>query len=165
LLILDFDDKFHFLRHENIAAWGKSDAELFALGFANISNEQIDINESQLNERYPIFTFFSGDFASTYIVELERNASFAIGTHGCLIAIPTKGSAFIHPIESREVMNVVEQLSGVIQKFFEEDQGSITTRFYWFYGRVFELFPEKVTAHGHAVVSCPGKLLKRLEMA
>jgi hypothetical protein len=165
MLILDFDEKFHFLTRENIAAWGKSEDELFALGFSNISNEQIDINESQMNETYPMFTFFSGDFSATYIIELERNADFTIGTHGCLLAIPTKGSAFIHPIEGPEVMNVVEQLSGVIVKFFEEDPGCITTRFYWFYDGVFELFPEEVTADGDVVVSCPDKLRGRLDIA
>jgi hypothetical protein len=164
MLILDFDEKFHFLKRENIASWGKTEDELFALGFANISNEQIDIGESTMNDQHPMFTFFDGDFSSTYVIELEKNAGFAIGTHGCLVAIPTKGSAFIHPIESRSVIDVVGHLSDVIQKFYEKDPGCITTRFYWFHEGVFDFFPEEVTKEGFVVVSCPTELRERLEM-
>jgi uncharacterized protein YtpQ (UPF0354 family) len=106
-LILDFNEQFHFVRRENILQWSKNENELFEIGLANISNESIDIKESKLEGKYPLYTFFNGDFSASFIIQLERNASFAIGTYGSIVAVPTKGSAFIHPIENNQVMAVI----------------------------------------------------------
>jgi hypothetical protein len=161
-LILDFNEQFHFVRREHIQEWNKSEEELFEIGLANIAAESIEIQEALFQEKYTVFSFFSGDFSSSFIIELERNASFAIGSYGSVVAIPTKGSAFVHPIESTDVMDLIGMLAGITQNFFNEDPGSITMNFYWFHDGVFELFPtEPGEEEGYVTIKWPRGLKDR----
>jgi hypothetical protein len=161
-LILDFHDQFHFIKRENIVEWNKSEVELFETGFANVSLEQIEISETLFKGLFNVFTFFSGDFSASFVIELEKNAGYAIGTHGSIVAIPAKGSAFVHPIENDEVMEVISALSDVTKKFFDEDPGNITTNFYWYHDGKFDLFPKEQVDKESPRIKWPLELKERL---
>ncbi|MEO7990026.1 MAG: hypothetical protein ABI663_10820 [Chryseolinea sp.] len=161
-LILDFKEQFHFVRRDNIGEWNKTEEGLFEIGFANISNESIDIKESLLADKFPIYMFFSGDFSASFIIELERNAIFTIGTYGSIVAVPTKGSAFIHPIENNQVMEVIVALAELTKKFYDEDPGNITMDFYWFHHGKFDIFPNEPADNGYVTIDWPTELKQRL---
>jgi hypothetical protein len=162
-LVLDFNERFTYISVENAEEWDKPLDDLFEIAFANVANEGIDIKEILLEETYPVFAFFDGDFSASFIIELDRNAEFAIGSHGSVVAIPTKGSAFIHPIESKDVMQVVGVLAETMAPFYNEDPGCITMNFYWFHDGTFELFPSVPTEDGYTTIKLPPTLLERLE--
>jgi hypothetical protein len=164
-LILDFHEQFHFVKRENIVEWNKSEEELLEIGFANVSVEKIEIEEVLFKDQFNVFTLLSGDFSASFIIELEKNAGFAVGTHGSIVAIPTKGSAFIHPIENDEVLDVIAALSDVTKKFFDEDPGNITTNFYWYHDGKFELFPKEQVDKEYSMIKWPLALKERLGIA
>jgi hypothetical protein len=161
-LILDFNEQFHFVRRDNISEWNKTESELFDIGLANIANESIDIQEALFADKYPGYMFFSGDFSASFIIELERNANFSIGTYGSIVAVPTKGSVFVHPIENNQVMDVIVALADVTKKFYDEDPGNITMDFYWFHDGKFDIFPNEPADNGYVTIDWPTELKQRL---
>lgn len=142
-LVLDTDDAFQFVRSDTIE-WEASPEELFQMALDNVALEPISVQEAALGEEYPIFVFFSGDFSAAFLIELERNASFAIGKLGAVVAIPNKGTAFVHPLESATMMDFVVAFSPMQQQLFCEHQSPITQTFYWYYEGKYEAFPIKM---------------------
>ncbi|OCX51079.1 hypothetical protein BEL04_20400 [Mucilaginibacter sp. PPCGB 2223] len=59
-----------------------------------------------------------------------------------MIAIPTKGTAYVHPIETPDVLELIKDIDPSVLTFFNEDTGSITTNYYWAYNDHFEVFPK-----------------------
>jgi hypothetical protein len=162
-LIFDFNEQFHFITKDGIKDWKQSEADLFEIGLSNISNESITIEEILIAGKYPAFAFFSGDFSATYIVELQKNASFAIGTHGSLISIPAKGCAFVYPIENNEIVDVVNQLAETTEKFYNEEPGNLSMDFFWNYDGKFEMFPS--VRNGDALtIECPPELKRKINI-
>lgn len=140
-LVLEFEEQFRYVTKKDIVEWGVAEDELFSIGVANTPDEEIETKQYRYCEKFPVYIFFSGDYSSSLMLDLAARAEYAVGTYGSLIAIPTKGTAFVHPIESGDIMELVETLSPAVTKFYNEDPGSITTNFYWLYGENIEMFP------------------------
>ncbi|MGL1886212.1 MAG: hypothetical protein OCD76_06830 [Reichenbachiella sp.] len=157
-LVLDFEEQFHYVRKDEILEWEISTDELFRTALDNISNEEIDIKEYLYEDQFQVFALFSGDFASAYSIELDRNVSFATSELGTLLAIPTKGTAFLHPISSDNIIDLITILYPTVEEFFNEDTGNINTNFYWFYKGSFFSFPKKTNDDGTLTISLPNKL-------
>lgn len=157
-LVFDFEDQFHYIRCDNAKEWDETNDQLFEVALDNISNEDIDIKEYEYEEQFQVFILFSGDFASSFIIELERNVPFAIGEFGTLIAIPTKGSAFIHPISTDNIIELVHVLYPQIEEFYNEDTGNINLEFYWFNRGQFQIFPKIKNEDGTITISLPNEL-------
>ena len=162
-LILDYDNKFHFIRKDQTQEWEKTTPELFEIALDNIAQEEIIINEGTWDDTYEMFSFFSGDFSASFMVDLQRNAHFAIGKYGSVVAIPTKGSALVHPINGTTALNFISSFYKAQQNFFNEDAVPITDKFFWYYRGKYELFPEKVNNNGSVTISNPIGLLELLK--
>lgn len=147
-LVIEFEDQFGFVRRENINEWEKSEEELFEIAIRNTPDEEIDIKECVYGDQFTVYTFFSSDYSAALMLDLQNRADFSIGTYGSLVAIPTKGSAFTHPIETGNIMKLVETLYPIVEQFFNEDPGCINTNFYWFYENSFEVFPLEQDENG-----------------
>jgi hypothetical protein len=160
-LILDYDNAFHFVHKKDIKEWEKSEKELFDIAFANIANEEIEIGEMLWKDEFEAYTFFSGDFSASFIVDLERNGDFSIGQYGALLTIPTKGSAIVHPLNGNTALSFIASFHEAQQSFFHQDEVPITDKYYWFYEGTFELFSEKIEK-GHKIIALPPKLDKLL---
>jgi len=140
-LVLEFEGQFKYLREEDITEWGKPAEELFEIAISNIPGEEVEVKEYKYCDKFPVFIFFSGDFSAASILDLENKAEFAIGSYGSLIAIPSKGTAFAHPIETGDIMELVEKLNPIVDQFHKADPGNITNHFYWYYNGQIEIFP------------------------
>lgn len=156
-LVVEFEDKFAYVRHDQILEWEKKEKELFEIAISNTSFEEVDVIEYLLSDKYPLFTILSGDFSAAMMLNPKFWQEYGLGKFGALVSIPSKGSAFVHPIETPDVLNVLAELSPMVYKFFEEDPGHITPLFYWHYQGEFELFPIKQKDDG-AYVELPTKL-------
>ncbi len=138
-LILDYDERFHFLMEKDIQEWSLSKKELFEIGLANISVEKIDIQEVLWADKYELFSFFSGDFSASFMLELAKNAPFSIGNYGAIVAIPTKGSAFVHPINTHTIEGFINAFDETFVNFHKEDEVPISECYYWYYNREFRI--------------------------
>ena len=138
-LILDYDERFHFLMEEDIQEWNISKKELFEIGFANISLEEIDIQETLWENKFELYSFFSGDFSASFVLELAKNASFAIGNYGAVVAMPTKGSAFVHPLNGKTASGFINAFDETFVTFHREDEVPISKNYYWYYNREFRI--------------------------
>jgi hypothetical protein len=130
-LVLEYEQQFRYLTKTDIAEWAKPEEELFAHAIANTPAHEVEIKEYTYCGKFPVFIFFSGDYSASMMLDLNAKSDFAVGTYGSLIAIPTKGTAFVHPIESGDITELVGALTPTVEKFYNEDPGSITTNFYW----------------------------------
>lgn len=162
-LILDYDERFHFLGAEDIREWQIPQSELFEIALANIATEKIDIQEVLWSDQFDLFSFFSGDFSASYILELTKNAPFSIGRFGALVAIPTKGSAFVHPINGNTPLDFIAAFDETFITFHKEDEVPISKQYYWFYNGDFEVFPT-VKKNGQVFAELPPKLIHLLRL-
>lgn len=158
-LILEFEEKFHYVRKDNIIEWNKSYNELFEIAIQNIPEDEIKAKEYIFGEKFTVFIFLSGDFSASLMLDLKNRAEYSIGIFGTLIAIPAKGTAYAHPIENGEILELVKILDPIVEKFYNEDPGNITTNFYWYFNNQFQIFPTK-QSDKELIISMPKDLIK-----
>ena len=145
LLILEFEGKFHFIRRDEIGEWEKSESELFEIAIRNLPLDEIEAKEYEFGDKFTVFIFFSGDFSSSMMLDLKNQAEYCIGKYGTLLALPSKGTAFAHPIENGEILDLIEILNPLVQKFYNEDPGNVSTNYYWYYQDQIQIFPTEKT--------------------
>lgn len=159
ILVMDYDNQFRYLRKEDIAEWEAGTDEIFLAALDNIAEEEITVNKVEHEGDIEMFLFFSGDFSAAKMLQFERNADFALGEYGSVIAMPTKGTAFTSPINQNNVIGILEVLTEPVSKFFNEDPGNITTSIYWYYQGVFRQFPETPSdKEGYVTIGIPAAL-------
>lgn len=163
-LILDYDERFHFLMEKDIQEWNISKTELFEIALANIGIEEIDIQENLWADKFDLFSFFSGDFSASFMLELAKNAPFAIGTFGAVVAIPTKGSAFTHPLNENTAIAFIGSFDDTFTTFHKEDEIPVSNQYYWFYKGAFEIFPT-VKKEKKTYIEIPRNLVKLLDIS
>jgi hypothetical protein len=130
-LMFDFQEQFSYISRDDIVEWDKSEGELFEIALHNVSHKTIEVNEYLYHEKFVVYSFFSGDFSSSLMIELVRLSENFTGIFGSLVAIPTKGTSFLHPINSSDLLELICTLYPIIEKFYNEDPGNITTKMYW----------------------------------
>ncbi|MCU0443384.1 MAG: hypothetical protein MUE85_00605 [Microscillaceae bacterium] len=162
LLVFDFDEQFRFLTQKDIEEWGVHPDELFEIARHHIKSENIEIEEMVWNEEYSIYAFFSGDFAASYLLDIEDNAEFCIGEYGTLLAIPAKGAAFAHPIHDGEVLKVIETINPLVLQFYDHEPGSINAHYYWYFQGMWDIFPIEPNSDGMSTIKLPKNLEKML---
>lgn len=160
ILVMDYDNQFRYLRKEDIIEWEASIDEIFLAALDNIAEEEVTINQVEHEEAIEMFLFFSGDFSAAKMLQFERNAHFALGKYGSVIAIPTKGTAFVSPINHNNVIGILEILTKPVAQFFNQDPGNITTSIYWYYENTFQQFPETQSdKEGYITIGIPEALV------
>lgn len=160
-LVLEFEGLFHFIRKDEIIEWNKTENYLFECAIQNLPEDRIEVDEYEFGEKYIVFMFFSGDFSASLMLDLKKRADYTIGKFGTLIAIPTKGTACAHPIENGDILELIENLNPTIENFYNEDPGSITTNFYWYFNDKIEIFPIE-QSEKRLLISLPKDLIKLL---
>jgi hypothetical protein len=139
-LVLDLPDKYVSIDQETIDLWRVPVDSLFYIAQQNVNKrEGIEIREAKESEASRVYTFFSIDHSARFIRDIERNADFAIGEYGAFVAIPTRGSAFVVPIDDKSAVESIDKLRPMIKSFFDEDSGNITTDIFWYNNESFEL--------------------------
>jgi hypothetical protein len=139
-LVLDLPDKYESIDKETVDLWRVPIDSLFYIAQENVNKrEGIEIREAKESETDRVYTFFSNDHSASFIRDIERNADFAIGEFGAFVAIPTRGSAFVVPIDDKLAIEAIDKLRPMIKTFFDEDPGNITTDIFWYYNDKFEL--------------------------
>jgi hypothetical protein len=165
LLTLELDGQFLFLTENDIKHWNKSIPDLYKTAIEYIPYNEIKGNELKIEfgtseDFLMLYLFTSGDFAASAMLDLPNGAAVAIGKFGSLVAIPSKGKAYCHPIEGGNILRLTKVISQLAEKDFKEDPGNINTNFYWIYKDKIELFPK--SENTEFVCKLPDRLLDLL---
>ncbi|MBS1684843.1 MAG: hypothetical protein JSS76_08820 [Bacteroidetes bacterium] len=162
-IVIEFENQFCYISTKDIQEWEMPIDEIFDIAIGNTPAEEItSVTEGTLLDKFPFFLFLSGDFSASLMLDLPNRAPFAVGSYGTIIAIPTKGTAFAHPIESKNVLDVVVELLPTVEKFYYEDPGQITNNFYWSYNGTVLVLPMVRTGETTATITLPDELISLL---
>ncbi len=160
-LVLDYDERFHYIDKALLADWDVPIETLFQIGLINVGKEEVNVERVEV-AGVEVFAFFSGDFSASYMLELANNAYEAVGVFGSIVHIPAKGKALVHPLQGMTVVKYLTNIMQLVEAFFTQDPGPINMRTYWYYEGVFEEFPMKETEDGAQQITLPAKLQKLL---
>lgn len=144
MLVFDFPHSVTNVKPEQSILWNKSEDELFEIGFANIrANYQNEISRERI-ENFDLL-IVSGDhfFVPNVVFEMDSNPEL-LGTYGSLVAIPHRHAVLIYPIESLQVIEVVNKTIPLAQYMYEQGPGSISDQLYWYYNDEFHHLPYKL---------------------
>jgi len=158
-LVFDFEDQFHYVEKKRISEWDVLESELFVAALENIRHEEIEIKRLTFENKYEIYALFSGDFSASYTLWAEKELDFTIGRFGSLIALPTKGSAFIFPIEEEDILDVIVAIYPTVEEIFNEEPSNISLDFYWYYQGKYEVFEKTPNDDGSVNINSPRKLI------
>jgi hypothetical protein len=162
VLVFDYENQFRYLKMEEIAGWKLPQETLFEEALNNVATEELNINKMAHDDGWEFYSFFSGDFSASRMIELEKYFDFCLGQYGALVAIPTKGSTFVSPLTDNRVTARIEVIAPLVTQFFEQDPGNITNNFYWVYHGIIEPFPTESTGDGYMTVKLPESLVRLL---
>ena len=154
-LVLDFEERFHYIRKDEANLWEIDYGDLFKIALHNISQESIDIRKHVFDDKFDVFVLLSGDFSASYSLLINSHLNLAIGKHGSLIGLPTKGTVFIHPITTKDVMDLTTTLYHEMEKFYNEDPSNISMDFYWYDKNEFKKFDRLWNDDGSLTISMP----------
>ncbi len=159
-LVFDFKEQFYYLEKSRISEWEVLESELFTIALNNIRQEEIEIRQLTFDEKYEIYALFSGDFSASYTLLAEQELDFVIGQFGSLIALPTKGSAFIFPIANEDILDVIVAIYPTVEQIFNEEPSNISLDFYWYYQGKYEVFKKTPNNDGSVNINNPRKLIE-----
>lgn len=163
-LAIDLPEQFHILQKDEIAHWDIDKDELFWTAYANLSDrvEQIKVGSREM-DGVNMITLFDRDYSAAYVVDFANSCGEWVGRMGSIVAIPAKGSVFIHPIQDSSAFNgAFGKMAELTNKFFREDPGPLTNNVYWFHHNRFELFPKVMEGHS-LTYNIPNRLLAYLK--
>jgi uncharacterized protein YtpQ (UPF0354 family) len=161
-LVLDYDDRFHYIDKNLLNEWELSSETLFAIGLTNVRKEEIEKERVEMGG-LEIYVFFSGDFSAPYMLELEMHSPEAVGVFGAVVHIPSKGKALVHPLYGNTALPYIAHIMPLAETFFSQDPGPINIRPYWYYQGKFEEFPVRNMPDNRQMLSYPPKLLQLLQ--
>lgn len=161
-LVFDFEDQFHYVEKRKISEWEISESEMFNIALNNVRQEEIEVSRLNFDDKYEIYALFSGDFSASYSLLAEQELDFTIGQKGSLIALPTKGSAFIFPITDEDILDVIVTIYPTVEQIFNEEPSNISLDFYWYYQGKYEVFEKLPNDDGSVNINCPRQLVDLL---
>lgn len=147
-LVFDLPDKFRPVEKTEFENWKVNLDYAFELAQQNVNKQEIQIYKQNYENGFELFAFYSGDYSASYVIDLKNNADFVIGKYGSIVSIPTKGSAFAHPINYNDISLVIGDIHEMIIKFYDEDPGQISVNYYWYYNNRFCKFPITIEKEG-----------------
>lgn len=167
-LALDLPEQFHILREKEVESWDIETDELFWTAYANLGDKaEGDAAPIKVTFRdadgFSLITLFDRDYAAAFAIDFSNHCAAWVGKMGSIVAIPTRGSVFIHPIDSPASFNsAFSKIADLTNRFFIKDPGPLTNNIYWFHHNQFEVFPKQM--EGHALTyHIPGRLLAYLK--
>jgi hypothetical protein len=163
-LSLDLPEQFHVLRQKEVDKWDIETDELFWTAYANLGDKLERIKVTQRNsDGFTLVTLFDRDYSAAFTVDFSNHCSAWVGKMGSIVALPARGSVFIHPIDNASTFNgAFSKIADLANRFYMKDPGPLTNNIYWFHHNRFEQFPKMM--EGHALTyHIPSRLLAYLK--
>ena len=162
-LAIDDPGSVRVLTDEELKEWGKTADELFALGLENLERSKVPaIGDVTLGEGGPTLFLLSGEssFVASQVLRLKELPQL-IGSHGSLVAVPTRHFLLAFPIEDGSVAVALDELPVMVSRMARKGPGSVAGILYYFDGHEFHQIPYTLK-DGQATVEPPEEFLKLL---
>ncbi len=141
VLSLDLPTKFQVVLKSEITDWDLDEQSLFAIAQENANQQTVETAHG-FWEEVEIMAILSNEYAAVKLLDIENNFKASVGKHGALIAVPTKGTVFIHPIRelSESLKSALTLVIKQTNKIYESDPGPVTRNLYWYFEAQFHAF-------------------------
>jgi hypothetical protein len=142
VLVIDYPDSIGTVRAPLLEKWGRKADELFALGLANV--RQQDVPDASLVGDGPIH-LLSGNsfFVATWLLMLEKYLE-PVPKKGALVIVPHRHALLFQPVVDVAIMNSVAPLLNIADMQFRQGPGSISPSLYWWKAGRVTLLPAEL---------------------
>jgi hypothetical protein len=146
VLVFDFPHSVINVQPEQILHWGKTKEALMETGLSNVrKNYGIHVEAVELGpEKDRIYLCESNHFFTGNILfDLDSRDGF-VGKYGALTAAPNRSTALVYPIEDSRMIQVLNQLFGVVLGIYNDHPGSLSREIYWYHNQQFIPLPYSI---------------------
>jgi hypothetical protein len=145
-LVFDLPSTVRSVSRDEAKAWGMSDAELFEVGLANVlHNARPEISQQEFTAGQEAMLLIGDSFfIASHALLLDKHPE-CLGKAGALVAIPHRHCLIAYPINTMEVVKMVDVMGIVAMGMEREGPGSISPRLYWYYDGTFLDLPFSIT--------------------
>jgi hypothetical protein len=134
VLVYDLPHTVASVPPEEVAAWGRSESELLALGLQNLAAEPAPKREDVEVERGVVLRLVSGPsfFVASHLLCLERLLPQKL-EYGALVCVPTRHLLLVHAIRDSRVLMAVNALIPQSYLYHQRGPGSLSPNLYWWH--------------------------------
>lgn len=134
VLVYDFPHTVSSVPRSDLAAWGRSEEELLALGLQNLAAETPPDREDVEVERGVVLRLLSGPsfFVSSHLLHLQRLLPQKL-PYGALVSAPTRHLLLIHTIRDSRVLMAINAMIPQSYLHFQKGPGSLSPNLYWWH--------------------------------
>ncbi len=158
LLMLDIPGAgFTPVQRRNFTHWNRDINEIFDIAKANINKQPVQ----KINQAIGAL-IQSGDYASSYVLDLDRNSPELNGEWGTVVAIPNKSVAHVYKISKGKAIDLVkyiEHTKPTIDEEFNRHPQQISNQFFWYYKGKFVRINVTAEKSGKINVTPPAALM------
>lgn len=144
MLIFDLPESVMNIKPEQIINWGKTVEELFEIGKKNIKkNYPVNLSEYKVQEHNIWFAEANHFFASSIAFDMTDYPQI-IGKQGSLISFPNRHNVIIYPINSLDVIGVINHMLYLTSRMYEDGPGSLSDKIYWYNNGQYLNLPHRI---------------------
>ncbi|MEI6574827.1 MAG: hypothetical protein WCO63_01465 [Bacteroidota bacterium] len=158
ILTFDFPSQFRSVQKSEFEHWGLSVDDVLAKAVQNVNKLEVRVIGLEMEPGCEIFTFLSGYYSVSYLLDLANNAGNTIGKFGSIVNIPARSLAFVQPLNDIDFINTVGDIAEMVDNIYQHEPGPISRNFYWYYKGVFKKFPLSINNEGLATLMVPIEL-------
>ncbi|SFW73654.1 hypothetical protein [Chitinophaga sancti] len=141
MLVFDLPNAVMSVDGEYPEIWNKTIDELFTTGIANIKNKyELVPQQQELGDKKRWSIHNEHLYSPNVLLDMD-NYPEIIGTYGTILAVPNRHLVLLYPIESMEVIEIVNMFTRIVPHMNLQGPGSISPCIYWHYNDVFTNIP------------------------
>jgi hypothetical protein len=142
VIVFDMPESVFNVSQDCVNMWGKTEDELFRLGFRNVREHYPAVIEDQETPDKVVIKVICNDnfFNTTHALLIEHYPDL-LGTHGTLLGIPNRGILLAYPINDMQVVAAIHVMLPAIIGMHRDGPGSISTHLYWYREGVYRDLP------------------------
>ena len=137
MLAIDYPETVSTVNRASAVEWGIPDEELFRVALANLE-QRFGLGDPVKTElKNGTLHIFSAEhfFAASHALLMEQRPDL-VGEYGAMVAIPTRHTFLVCPVNSFHIVHDIAMLLNVARKAEADGPGSITDQLYFFrYGK------------------------------
>lgn len=144
VLVFDLPSSTSGVLPEDIEKWGVEKEKLFKIALDNtLANLKVQITNADFVENDLWLIESDSIYSSTFVLKLDKEKKL-IGKYGSIVAIPHRHLICVLPINDLSVVQMINQLPGLITHLYQEGPGSTSTNLYWYNSGKFTNLPYKL---------------------
>lgn len=133
MLAIDYPDTVMTVNRTSAVEWGMPDEELFKIALQNLATNFALSEPIKTDLKNGPLYIFSADhfFAASHVLLLPGKPEL-VGPYGTMIAIPTRHTLIVCPVQSFDIVHDIANLLNVAYKAEQDGPGSITNQLYFY---------------------------------